>query len=216
MIVAEDSALLRAGLVELLAAEDMTVVAAVGDTSTLAGLVRDEDVDVVVLDIRMPPTHTTEGLDAALALRAEHGRRIGILLLSQHVESRHVLDLLRTGSEGVGYLLKDRVLDASELGDAIRRVGAGGSALDPVVVDRIFRRRHDDDTIDTLTPREREVLAVMAEGRSNQAIAERLSISQKTVEACVGRIFSKLGLEAGADDHRRVRAVLTYLRDTST
>jgi len=214
IVVAEDNALLRAGLVELLTTAGFEIVGQAGDAEDLVQIVRGASPDVVVLDIRMPPTHTLEGLHAARAIRAEHGTTIGIVLLSQHVETRYAVDLLGDGAAGIGYLLKDRILDPADLTDAIRRVGNGGSAIDPVVIEHLLRRRHIDAPLGGLTGREREVLAGMAEGRSNQSIAHKLHISEKTVEACTGRIFAKLGLEPGPDDHRRVRAVLTYLEAT--
>ncbi len=215
VVIAEDHALLRAGLVELLTAAGFDVAGQAGDAQELLELVRHTIPDVVVLDIRMPPTHTLEGLQAARAIRDEHGTAIGIVLLSQYVEARHAVDLLVDGAAGVGYLLKDRILDPAELTDAIRRVGNGGSAIDPIVIEQLLKRRQTDRPLAALTDREREVLAGMAEGRSNQSIAAKLHISDKTVEACTGRIFTKLGLEPGPDDHRRVRAVLTYLHATN-
>jgi DNA-binding NarL/FixJ family response regulator len=212
IVIAEDNSLLRAGLIELMTAGGLEVVGQTSDAEELLDVVRAEHPDVALLDIRMPPTHTLEGLVAARAIRAEHGSHIGILLLSQYVETRYAIDLLSDGASGFGYLLKDRILDPSELVDAIRRVGRGGSAIDPLVIQHLMRRRGTDDELDTLTPREREVLAAMAEGRSNSSIAGLLSISEKTVEASTGRIFTKLGLEMGPDQHRRVTAVLTYLR----
>jgi DNA-binding NarL/FixJ family response regulator len=163
----------------------------------------------------MPPTHTLEGLEAARAIRADYGDAVGIVLLTQYIETRHAVDLLGDGASGIGYLLKDRVLDPADLADAIRRVGEGGSAIDPLVIEQLLKRRHDDAPLASLTDREREILAGMAEGRSNQSIAAKLWISEKTVEACTSRIFSKLGLEHNADDHRRVRAVLSYLQATA-
>jgi DNA-binding NarL/FixJ family response regulator len=211
VVLAEDSALLRAGLVTLLADAGFEVVGEAGDAVHLQELVRETRPEVVVLDIRMPPTHTTEGLTAAQDLRAEHGNRIGILLLSHHVETRYALDLLAGGASGIGYLLKDRILDPIELVEAIRRVGAGGSAVDPVVIERLLKQSGPSPGVASLTQREREVLAGMAEGRSNLSIGQHLFISEKTVEACTGRIFAKLGLEPSPEDHRRVRAVVTYL-----
>lgn len=212
VVVAEDNALLRAGLVNLLVSAGLDVVGEAADATQVIELIRDTTPDVAVLDIRMPPTHTLEGLQAAQAIRAEHGTKVGIVLLSQYVETRYAVDLLAQGTSGLGYLLKDRVLDPAELIAAIERVAEGGSAIDPVVVEHLLRRRQADSVLATLTTREREVLAGMAEGRSNQSIANVLFVSEKTVEACTGRIFAKLGLEPGADDHRRVRAVLTYLQ----
>jgi len=159
--------------------------------------------------------HTVEGLAAAHAIRREHGATVGILVLSHHVEARYAVDLLAGGTEGIGYLLKDHVLSPAELAEAIRRVGTGGLAIDPHVVEHLLRRRHDHQPLSTLTPRERDVLAAIAEGRSNHSVATQLHVSEKTVEACTGRIFTKLGLEASPDSHRRVRAVLTYLRQNT-
>jgi len=214
VVIVEDHALLRAGLVELLTAAGFDIAGQAGDAQELLELVRHTIPDVVVLDIRMPPTHTLEGLQAARAIRDEHGTAIGIVLLSQYVEARHAVDLLVDGAAGVGYLLKDRILNPAELTDAIRRVGNGGSAIDPIVIEQLLKRRQTDGPLAALTDREREVLFGMAEGRSNQSIAAKLHISDKTVEACTGRIFTKLGLEPGPDDHRRVRAVLTHLKAT--
>jgi len=212
--VAEDHVLLRAGLVELLERAGFVVTGQAGDVDELVEMVRRAPPDVALLDIRMPPTHTLEGLQAARAIRREHGTAIGIVLLSQHVEARHAMDLLAGGAAGLGYLLKDRILDPAELTDAILRVGNGGSAIDPVVIEHLLRLRTVDGPLTALTAREGEVLAAMAEGRTNQSIGRKLFISDKTVEACTGRIFLKLGLEPGPDDHRRVRAVLTYLQST--
>jgi DNA-binding NarL/FixJ family response regulator len=213
VVVAEDHALLRAGLVELLTTADIDVVGEAGNAEELTALTRRHLPDVVVVDIRMPPTHTLEGLHAARAIRAEHGS-VGIVLLSQHIETRHAVDLLADGTGGIGYLLKDRVLAPAELVDAIHRVAGGGSAIDPTVVEHLMKRRRSDNVLATLTDRERDVLAAMAEGRSNQSIARELHISEKTVEASTGRIFTKLGLDADPNDHRRVRAVLAYLQAT--
>jgi DNA-binding NarL/FixJ family response regulator len=211
VVLAEDSALLRAGLATLLAQSGFEIAGEAGDADGLLDLVRQTMPDVAILDIRMPPTHTTEGLVAAQELRAEHGNRIGIVLLSHHVETTYAKDLLAAGASGIGYLLKDRILDPAELIDAITRVAAGGSAIDPVVIERLLKRSQTSADLSALTERELEVLAGMAEGRSNSAIAQQLFISEKTVEACTGRIFAKLGLEPSPDDHRRVRAVITYL-----
>ena len=167
--------------------------------------------DVAVVDIRMPPTHTDEGLRAAREIRKNHPGT-GVVVLSQYVESEYALDLLADSAEGVGYLLKDRIADIGEFADAVRRVGEGGSALDPAVVAQLVGRRRKDDPLGSLTPREREVLGLMAEGRSNQAICARLFITERAVEKHVTSIFGKLRLPADAADHRRVLAVLTYLR----
>jgi DNA-binding NarL/FixJ family response regulator len=215
VVIADDNALLRAGLVQLLTAAGLDVVGEASDADELLDLVRTTTPDIVLLDIRMPPTHTLEGLAAARAIRSEHGNAIGIVMLSQYVETRHAVDLISNGSSGFGYLLKDRVLDPADLVDAIHRVARGGTAIDPVVIEHLLRRKSTDDELGTLTARERDVLAAMAEGRSNASIARKLSISEKTVEASTGRIFNKLGLENGPDHHRRVTAALTYLRALS-
>lgn len=211
VVVAEDSVLLRAGLVQLLTSAGHTVVGEAGNAAELLSLVDDERPDVVLVDIRMPPTHSLEGLEAARALRARKDGGPGIVLLSQHIETRHATELLSGGTAGIGYLLKDRVLQPAELVDAVLRVANGGSALDPLVVESLLRRRQENLPLQNLTEREREVLSAMAEGRSNRSIARQLFISEKTVEACTGRIFSKLSLEPDLDDHRRVRAVLAFL-----
>ncbi len=215
VVVAEDHALLRAGLVELLTKGGFDVVAQVGDAESLLEVVGRTAPDAVVLDIRMPPTHSLEGLVAAKQIRAVHGASVGVLLLSQYIETQHAMDLFAEGTAGLGYLIKDRVLNPAELRDALRRVAEGGSAIDPIVVEQLLKRRSVDPPLVALTNRERDVLAAMAEGRSNQSIGIALGISDKTVEACTGRIFSKLGLEPSPDDHRRVRAVLTYLEATT-
>ena len=214
VVVADDHALLRAGLVELLNAGGLDVVGQAGDADELIELTRLHRPDVVVLDIRMPPTQSVEGLQAARTIRAEHGPAIGIVLLSQHIETRHAMDLFANGAAGIGYLLKDRVLEPAELIDAIRRVAGGGSAVDPMVIEHLMKRRRGDGILDALTERERDVLAALAEGRSNRSIAGTLHISEKTVEASTNRIFTKLGLEPDADQHRRVRAVLAYLQSS--
>jgi DNA-binding NarL/FixJ family response regulator len=215
VVVAEDHALLRAGLVELMTGAGLDVVGQAGDADELLAITRQTLPDVVLVDIRMPPTHTLEGLAAARTIRAEHGTAIGVVVLSQHVETHHAVDLIAEGASGFGYLLKDRVLEPAELIDAIRRVADGGSAIDPTVVQHLMKRRRADGLLDALTDRERDVLAAMAEGRSNQSIAHALTISTKTVEAATSRIFMKLGLDADTDDHRRVCAVLVYLRATA-
>lgn len=213
VVVAEDYALLRAGLVELLAAAGFDVVGQAGTADETLETVAALRPDVVVLDIRMPPTNTLEGLRVAGTIRETYGSDIGILLLSQHVETQHAIDLLATGAAGIGYLLKDRILDPADLAEAVRRVGNGGSAIDPMVIERLVRRTVADTPLAALTEREREVLGCMAEGRSNQSIGAALHISGKTVEACIGRIFTKLGLEPGPGEHRRVLAVVTFLRE---
>jgi DNA-binding NarL/FixJ family response regulator len=173
--------------------------------------VRSYSPDVAVVDIRMPPTHTDEGLRAAQEIREKHPG-VGVLVLSQYVEPAYAMELLAQSAEGVGYLLKDRISDVGDFADAVRRVADGGSALDPAIVSQLVGRRRSDDPLDQLTPREREVLGLMAEGRSNQGIAERLVVTERAVEKHVTSIFGKLRLPAAAEDHRRVLAVLAYLR----
>lgn len=212
VVVADDALLFREGLVRVLADAELEVVGEVADASGLLGLVADTEPDVVILDIRMPPTHTVEGLEAAKQIRAEHPD-VGVLVLSQFVETHHALDLLSGPPGGVGYLLKDRVNDLREFTDAVRRVGDGGSAIDPEVVTRLIGRQRAHDPLAELTERERDVLALMAEGRSNQRIGEQLFLSPKTIETHVHRIFRKLDLHPTPEDHRRVLAVLAFLRD---
>ena len=187
------------------------MTAQVGDAQARLARVRENPPDVCVVEIRMPPTHTTEGLDAARTLRECHPG-MGVLVLSAHVEPQYALALLENGAQGAGYLLKERVADLAELADAVRRVAHGGLVIDPAVVAQLVGRRRTHNPLDDLTAREREVLSVMAEGRSNQAICERLYLSPKTVEAYVRGVFAKLGLNQGADDNRRVLAVLAFLR----
>jgi DNA-binding NarL/FixJ family response regulator len=210
-MVADDAALFRAGVSRLLADAGLDVTAAVGDAEALLDAVDRDPPDAVVVDIRMPPTHTTEGLAAAQALAARHPG-IGVLVLSAHVEPDYAMRLVESGASGTGYLLKDRVADPGELADAVRRVAAGGVVIDPGVVAQLVGRRRLRNPLDALSEREREVLAVMAEGRSNQAICERLYLSPKTVEAYVHNVFTKLDLHPAADANRRVLAVLAYLR----
>ncbi|WP_158843779.1 response regulator [Saccharothrix deserti] len=209
VVIAEDSTLLREGLTRLLAEAGFDVVAAVEDAPALLASVDEHRPDVAVVDIRMPPTHTDEGLRAAVALRRQYPET-GVLVLSQYVRVSYAAELLDEGVDGVGYLLKDRVSDLAEFAAAIRRVGAGGSAFDPEVVSRLLGRRRDDSD-SRLTERERAVLALMAEGRTNQAIAQRLFIAERTVEKHCTSIFTKLDLSASPHDHRRVLAVLRYL-----
>ncbi|HTE72363.1 MAG TPA: response regulator transcription factor [Actinomycetes bacterium] len=213
VVLAEDNALLRAGLVELLRHEDIDVVGEAGDVPHLLRLVDETRPDVAVLDVRMPPTHTVEGLDAARQIRATHGHAVGILVLSHHVETRYALDLLADGAHGVGYLLKDRVLGPGDLAEAIRRVAGGGSAIDPQVVELLLRRHRADSSLAALTEREREVLTLVAEGRSNRSVAAAMFLSEKTVETYTGRIFAKLGLTDTPESHRRVQAVLAWLQE---
>jgi DNA-binding NarL/FixJ family response regulator len=211
VVIAEDSVLLREGVARILADAGFEVVGQAGNGDELLLKVRSYDPDVAIVDIRMPPTHTDEGLRAAQEIREKHPD-VGVLVLSQYVEPAYAMELLAESAEGVGYLLKDRVADVSEFADAVRRVGDGGSALDPTIVSQLVGRRRGDDPIDRLTPREREVLGLMAEGRSNQGIAERLVVTERAVEKHVTSIFGKLRLPAAAEDHRRVLAVLAYLR----
>ncbi|WP_173264196.1 response regulator transcription factor [Streptomyces pacificus] len=215
VVIAEDSVLLREGLTRLLADRGHHVVAGVGDAEALIGAVgelaaRDDLPDVVVADVRMPPTHTDEGVRAAVRLRRDHPG-LGVLVLSQYVEERYATELLAGSSRGVGYLLKDRVAEVREFVDAVVRVAGGGTALDPEVVAQLLGRSRKQEVLAGLTPREREVLGLMAEGRTNSAIARQLVVSDGAVEKHVGNIFLKLGLPPGEGDHRRVLAVLTYL-----
>jgi DNA-binding NarL/FixJ family response regulator len=211
VVLAEDSVLLREGVASLLADAGFEIVGQAGTAEQLLLKVRSYKPDVAIVDIRMPPTHTDEGLRAAQEIREQHPG-VGVLVLSQYVESGYALELLRTSAEGVGYLLKDRVSDTREFADAVRRVAEGGSVLDPEVVSRLVGRRRGEDPLAELTPREREVLELIAEGRSNQGIAERLVVTERAVEKHITSIFEKLGLPAAPADHRRVLAVLAYLR----
>jgi len=214
VVVAEDSAVVRAGLVEILADRGHEVVAAVGDADALCAAVAEHRPDVAVVDVRMPPGHTDEGLRAAIAIRRDHPGT-GILVFSQYVETRYAADLLGQrsgrGAAGVGYLLKDRVANVGEFVDALARVAAGGTALDPEVVTGLLGASRHANALAMLTARERDVLALMAEGRSNGAIAGLLVISERAVEKHISNIFSKLGLPPSDADHRRVLAVLAYL-----
>jgi DNA-binding NarL/FixJ family response regulator len=210
VVVADDSTLLREGLVRLLEEGGLEVVGQAADGEELLRKVRAHKPDVAVVDVRMPPTHTDEGLRAAREIRAELPE-VSVLVLSQYVEVAYARELLAESAEGLGYLLKDRVADVGALTDAVRRVGAGGSALDPEVVSQMLGRRRNDDPLEQLTPREREVLGLMAEGRSNGAIATELVVSERAVEKHVTGIFSKLELGASSEDHRRVLAVLHFL-----
>ena len=210
-MLAEDSVLLREGIARLLDEAGFEVVAQTGTADDLMLKVRSYSPDVVVVDIRMPPTNTDEGLRAAQEIRERHPG-IGVLVLSQYVEPVYALELLAESAEGVGYLLKDRVSDVGEFAAAVRRVAEGGSALDPAIVSQLVGRRRADDPIESLTPREREVLELMAEGRSNQAIAEKMVVTLRAVEKHVTSIFGKLRLPQATADHRRVLAVLAFLR----
>ena len=212
LVVADDSLLLREGITRLVTEAGFDVVAQAGNPTDLGAAVSKHRPDVAIIDIRMPPTHTDEGLRAAEAIRAEHGTTVGILVLSQYVETTFALRLVADGAGGVGYLLKDRVEDLDDFADAIRRIAHGGSVIDPEVVAQLVGRRSASVPLDDLTQREREVLTLMAEGRSNRAICERLFLASKTVEAHIASIFSKLELPPAADDHRRVLAVLAHLR----
>jgi DNA-binding NarL/FixJ family response regulator/class 3 adenylate cyclase len=211
VVLADDSVLLREGIARLLEDAGFDIVGRSGDGDDLMLKVRSYAPDVAIVDIRMPPTHTDEGLRAAAEIREKHPG-VGVLVLSQYLESGYALELLAESAEGVGYLLKDRVADVDEFCAAVRRVAEGGSALDPEVVSRLVGRRRRDDPLNELTPREREVLELMAEGRSNQAISERMFVTMRAVEKHVTSIFVKLGLPAASEDHRRVLAVLAFLK----
>ena len=210
--VADDNVLLRSGIVRALEAEGWAVTAEVGNAEDLLVAVRRDRPGVVVTDIRMPPGQGDEGIRATRQIRAEFGEDVAVLVLSQYLEPDFALRLLEDGDRGVGYLLKDRVADVATFTDAIRRVAAGGQVIDTGIVTMLLNRRRRQDPLDDLTAREREVLAAMAEGRSNQSIAESLFLAQKTVEAYISSIFTKLALEPTATDHRRVLAVLAYLQ----
>ncbi len=211
IVIAEDAAVIRAGLAEVLADRGHEVVAAVGDADTLQAAVAAHEPDAAVVDVRMPPGYTDEGLRAAIAISRDHPA-VGILVFSQYVETRYAADLLAARSGGVGYLLKDRVANVAEFTDAIARVAAGGTALDPEVVSSLLNASRHASALGALTAREHDVLALMAEGRSNSAIAGRLAVSERAVEKHISNIFSKLGLPPSDSDHRRVLAVLAYLR----
>jgi DNA-binding NarL/FixJ family response regulator len=211
VVVGEDQPLVREGIVRVLETGGLEVVAVAGDGPDLVRKAGAHKPDIVVTDIQMPPEGTDDGLRAALQIRASRPET-GVLVLSQFLEDRYALDLVGDRAEGVGYLLKDRVADLHVFLDAVRRVAGGGSALDPEVVQRMVARRRADSPIDELTPREREVMTLMAEGRSNQGIADELIVTVAAVERHVTNIFSKLGLRAAPEDHRRVLAVLEYLK----
>lgn len=209
--LADDAVLFRQALAEAFAAAGLEVVGQAGDAAGIIAIAELERPEVVVMDVRMPPSFTAEGLDAALHLR-EIVPEVGVLVLSQYVETRHAMRLLQSGTDGIGYLLKERVGDLGELIGAVRRVGSGGSVIDPEVVGQLLGRPRPHGPLDELTPRERQVLELMAEGRSNGGIADALGLNLKTIEAHINGVFLKLDLEPAPEDHRRVLAVLTYLR----
>ena len=211
VVIADDQLLLREGIARLLEDAGMEVVAQSGDAEDLLRKVGAHKPDVAIVDVRMPPTHTDEGLRAAAEIREKHPG-VGVLVLSQYVEESYALELFGDGADGLGYLLKDRVGDLDRFVESVRRVGEGGSALDPEVVGRLLGRRRREDPLEVLTPREREVLGQMAEGRSNGGIAEALVVTERAIEKHVTSIFTKLGLPPASADHRRVLAVLAYLR----
>jgi DNA-binding NarL/FixJ family response regulator len=210
IVIAEDSAVIRAGLTEILTDRGHHVVAAVGDAEALKAAVTEHKPGIAIVDVRMPPDHTDEGLRAAIAIRRDHPGT-AILVFSQYIETRYAADLLRARSGGVGYLLKDRVANVAEFSDAIDRVAAGGTALDPEVVAGMLNATRHASALAALTARERDVLAQMAEGRSNSAIAGQLVVSERAVEKHISNIFTKLDLPPSDSDHRRVLAVLAYL-----
>ena len=212
LVIAEDTVLVREGLAGLLEDAGHTVLARVGDAESLLAVVAEHEPELAIVDVRMPPTYVDEGMKAAVEIRRLHPQT-AVLVLSQHIESRHAVDLVRSGG-GFGYLLKDRVLDVDEFLEAAQRVTDGGSALDPEVVKQLLAPPQDDDALADLTPREREVLGLMAEGRTNASIAKQLWLTERTVETHVSSILGKLGLAQSEEDHRRVLAVLTYLRAT--
>ena len=211
VVLAEDSVLLREGVARLLEDQGFEIVAQTGTADDLMLKVRSYSPNVVIVDIRMPPTQTDEGLRAAQEIKETYPE-VGVLVLSQYVEPTYAMELLAESAEGVGYLLKDRVSNVDEFAAAVRRVGEGGSALDPAIVSQLVGRRRRDDPLDQLTPREREVLEHMAQGRSNQGIANELVVTERAVEKHVTSIFGKLRLPHATEDHSRVLAVLTYLR----
>jgi DNA-binding NarL/FixJ family response regulator len=211
VVVADDSPLLREGVAHVLAESGIEVVAQVGDATALLNAIERTQPDLAIVDVRMPPTQTDEGARAAVEIRTRHPD-VGVLLLSQVIEAQYALTLLSEHPHGFGYLLKDRVLAIDDFIQSVERVAAGGTAIDPDDVSQLLGRRREDDPLDELTPREREILALMAEGRSNRGICQQLFLSPKTVESHVHNIFAKLGITAAEDDHRRVLAVLAYLR----
>jgi len=211
VVLADDSMLLREGIARLLEEAGMEVVAQSGDAEDLLRKVGAHKPDVAIVDVRMPPTHTDEGLRAAAEIR-DRFPKTGVLVLSQYIEESYAMELLGSHTEGVGYMLKDRVSDLDRFVEGVRRVGEGGSVLDPEVVSRLLGRRREADPLAEISPRERDVLGLMAEGRSNHAIATELVVTERAVEKHVTSIFTKLNLPPTADDHRRVLAVLTYLK----
>jgi DNA-binding NarL/FixJ family response regulator len=211
IVIADDAVLLREGAARLLEEAGFEVVAQAGDAEDLLRKVRGHKPDVAIIDVRMPPGNEADGLEAALVIRDELPK-VGILLLSQYVEDRYLAQLLGAGAQGVGYLLKDRVAEVERLREAVERVAAGGSVLDPEIVAQMVGRHRDVDPLDALTDREREVLGLMAEGRTNRAIAAELYVSERAIERHITSIFTKLGLPTSEQDHRRVLAVLAYLR----
>jgi DNA-binding NarL/FixJ family response regulator len=211
VVIAEDNVLLRDGLERLLGDHGFEVVGSGDDVKQLLDHVRTRQPDVAIVDIRLPPTHSDEGLQAALIIRAEHPS-VGVLVLSQYLEVGLAMKLLENSADGVGYLLKDRVSDVAEFIGAVRRIGTGGSAIDPTIVSRLVTRRRVDDPLAVLTPREHEVLELMATGTSNQGIADTMVISLRAVEKYVSSVFSKLGIPSTGSESRRVLAVLLYLR----
>ncbi len=213
VVVADDSMLVREGLARLLAEAGCEIVGTAGDAAELLRQVGDASPDVAIVDIKMPPTFTDEGIAAAGEIRRRHPH-VGVLVLSQHLESEYAMRLLAEVPERAGYLLKERLVDVAVLVDALRRIVEGECVVDPTIVSRLVHRPRDPSPLDELTDREREVLGLIAEGRSNQAIAQQLFVNHKTVEAHVRQILLKLGLVESPDDHRRVLAVLTYLRST--
>jgi DNA-binding NarL/FixJ family response regulator len=215
VVVADDSVLLREGLVRILAGSGFDVVGQAGALDELLLKVRSYLPDIAITDIRMPPGHSDEGIRAAKEIRARYPQ-VAVLVLSQYADLRYALDLLGEGAERAGYLLKDRVSDVGEFTAAVRRVAQGGSAVDPTIVAQLVGRRRGADPLALLTPREREVLQLMAEGRSNQGIAARLVVTEHAIEKHIRNIFGKLHIDAGPDDHRRVLAVLTYLRSEAS
>jgi DNA-binding NarL/FixJ family response regulator len=210
-MIAEDSVLLREGVVKLLADHDIDVVAAVNRADKLLLLVADEQPDVAIVDIRLPPTHTDEGMRAALTIRSQHPT-VGVLVLSQYVEVGLAMQLLADSADGAGYLLKDRISNVDDFVDAVHRVANRGSAIDPVIVSALIAKQRNRDPLSRLTPREREVLSLMAEGRSNQGIADEIVVTLRAVEKYVSSIFTKLDMPTTTGDSKRVLAVLLYLR----